>query len=203
MSLTDERSRRERLIDACVALFHERGFGSTTIAQIAERAEVPQGGVYYHFPSKQDMIEAAAEAHARQVQGMLDGLDAAHASPRARVATFLHLTASWADERARLGCPAAALVCDASREDRALVAAASAALRLSTAWIASQASACGLSEARAGALARHVTCVVQGSYVLGHALSDPGVIHDEIARLRAWVDEELGGAGEDAQEVAR
>ena len=49
-STTEKRSgKRERLVDSARDLFHERGVQRTTLAEVAERAEVPLGNVYYYF----------------------------------------------------------------------------------------------------------------------------------------------------------
>jgi len=43
---------RQRLYEAAVALIAEQGFSATTVDDIAERAGVAKGTVYYNFPSK-------------------------------------------------------------------------------------------------------------------------------------------------------
>jgi AcrR family transcriptional regulator len=46
-----ERSRRA-VLDAALYLFAHKGYGATTMRQIADRAEVSTGNVYHHFPDK-------------------------------------------------------------------------------------------------------------------------------------------------------
>lgn len=41
--------KRERLIDAAKEQFYQYGIARTTLAEIAQRAQVPLGNVYYHF----------------------------------------------------------------------------------------------------------------------------------------------------------
>jgi AcrR family transcriptional regulator len=58
----DGRSRRredtrQRLFEAAVELIAERGFSATTVDDIAERAGVAKGTVYYNFPSKTALFE--------------------------------------------------------------------------------------------------------------------------------------------------
>ncbi|MDI6097594.1 TetR family transcriptional regulator [Actinoplanes sp. NEAU-A12] len=59
---TDGRSRRredtrQRLFEAAVALIAEQGFSATTVDDIALRAKVAKGTVYYNFKSKTDLFE--------------------------------------------------------------------------------------------------------------------------------------------------
>src|SRR2546430_7704928 len=48
---------RQRLYEAAVALIAEQGFSATTVDDIAERAGVAKGTVYYNFPSKTALFE--------------------------------------------------------------------------------------------------------------------------------------------------
>ncbi|MQY07023.1 TetR/AcrR family transcriptional regulator [Actinomadura macrotermitis] len=52
---------RERLFAAAIELIAERGFAATTVDQIAERAGVAKGTVYYNFGSKAAMFAALLE----------------------------------------------------------------------------------------------------------------------------------------------
>src|SRR5690349_7350247 len=49
---------RQRLFEAAVALIAERGFSATTVDDIALRAGVAKGTVYYNFASKTELFEA-------------------------------------------------------------------------------------------------------------------------------------------------
>ncbi|MFI0716757.1 TetR/AcrR family transcriptional regulator [Streptomyces inhibens] len=50
-------STRRRLFDAAVTLIAEQGFSATTVDEIADRAGVAKGTVYYNFPSKNVLYE--------------------------------------------------------------------------------------------------------------------------------------------------
>ncbi|WP_410538906.1 TetR/AcrR family transcriptional regulator [Streptomyces sp. KL2] len=49
---------RQRLYEAAVSLVAEQGFSATTVEEIAERAGVAKGTVYYNFSSKTGLLEA-------------------------------------------------------------------------------------------------------------------------------------------------
>jgi AcrR family transcriptional regulator len=61
--LQEERSAetRQRLVDATVDCLFERGYASTTTAEIALRAGLSKGAQIYHFPKKDDLVVAALE----------------------------------------------------------------------------------------------------------------------------------------------
>ncbi|HEX5567805.1 MAG TPA: TetR/AcrR family transcriptional regulator [Streptomyces sp.] len=55
---TRRSSTRHRLYEAAVTLIAEQGFSATTVEEIAERAGVAKGTVYYNFASKNGLLEA-------------------------------------------------------------------------------------------------------------------------------------------------
>ncbi|RMI32741.1 TetR/AcrR family transcriptional regulator [Nocardia stercoris] len=50
-----------RIVDATIESITEVGYGRTTIREICRRAEVSQGALLRHFPTRHDVIIAAAE----------------------------------------------------------------------------------------------------------------------------------------------
>jgi AcrR family transcriptional regulator len=57
MSTARRRATRHRLYEAAVTLIAEQGFSATTVDEIAERAGVAKGTVYYNFASKNELFE--------------------------------------------------------------------------------------------------------------------------------------------------
>jgi AcrR family transcriptional regulator len=49
---------QQRILQAALRSFAERGYEGTTIAQIAERAGVARGLVSYYFPAKEQLLQA-------------------------------------------------------------------------------------------------------------------------------------------------
>jgi AcrR family transcriptional regulator len=56
MPSKSERTR-ERILDAAAASFRERGFAATRLSDIADRAQLQAPSLYYHFASKEELIE--------------------------------------------------------------------------------------------------------------------------------------------------
>jgi AcrR family transcriptional regulator len=57
MNSARRQATRSRLYEAAVTLIAEQGFSSTTVDEIAERAGVAKGTVYYNFASKTELFE--------------------------------------------------------------------------------------------------------------------------------------------------
>ena len=67
-------SRREAVVEAAAALFAARGFDGVSMRDIARRAGMLSGSLYYHFDSKEALF---AEVHAAAVARVTARLDAA------------------------------------------------------------------------------------------------------------------------------
>ncbi|THA26858.1 TetR/AcrR family transcriptional regulator [Streptomyces sp. RKND-216] len=88
---TRRSATRQKLYEAAVTLIAEQGFSATTVDEIAERAGVAKGTVYYNFTSKTELFEGlmrhgvellrddlrrAADEAATGGGGRVDALDA-------------------------------------------------------------------------------------------------------------------------------
>jgi len=49
--------RRDEILAIAAELFAERGFGATTVREIADSAGILSGSLYHHFDSKESMVE--------------------------------------------------------------------------------------------------------------------------------------------------
>jgi AcrR family transcriptional regulator len=69
---------RERIVNAALTLFRERGFDATTMREIADAAKVATGAAYYYFPSKDAIViefyRNASEAMQARIEAALEGV---------------------------------------------------------------------------------------------------------------------------------
>jgi AcrR family transcriptional regulator len=58
--LQGERSERSRgqILEAALELFSHRGYGATSVRDVAEAAGLSKGNVYHHFPDKESIFRA-------------------------------------------------------------------------------------------------------------------------------------------------
>jgi AcrR family transcriptional regulator len=59
---------RERLLDAAEAVVIERGVSAMTLDAVAARAKISKGGLLYHFPSKDAIVQGMVSRIASTVQ---------------------------------------------------------------------------------------------------------------------------------------
>jgi AcrR family transcriptional regulator len=61
----EERSERSRsqILDSALKLFSHRGYGATSVRDIAEEAGLSKGNVYHHFPDKESIFRALLDQY--------------------------------------------------------------------------------------------------------------------------------------------
>ena len=70
-----EAAGRRRIMDEAATLFLQQGFDGTSLRHIADAAGMKAGSLYYHFSSKNDLLEAILR---RGLQVMVDAFEAAN-----------------------------------------------------------------------------------------------------------------------------
>jgi AcrR family transcriptional regulator len=63
---------RTRILDVALELFSEHGFDGTTLQQIADRLGFTKAALYYHFRSKDDLLEALLAPAVAGLEELLD-----------------------------------------------------------------------------------------------------------------------------------
>jgi AcrR family transcriptional regulator len=93
ISTTQERAAGpERILRAATALFRTRGYHGTSMRTLARGLRMEAASLYYHFPSKQEILFAILD---RTLDDLLEGLERALATPegheeRLRAAVRFH-----------------------------------------------------------------------------------------------------------------
>ena len=88
-------NRRSALLDAAATHFAERGFHATSTRELAAAVGMLPGSIYYHFPSKSDLLVAVYDEGVQRIEAAvahaIDGIDAPWA--RLEAACTAHLEA--------------------------------------------------------------------------------------------------------------
>ncbi|TLF79588.1 TetR/AcrR family transcriptional regulator [Nocardia cyriacigeorgica] len=177
--------KRERLVDAAVQVFYERGVEKTTIADIAKTAEVPVGNVYYYFKTKDQLIEAAVEAHRRRLGHLLEELDGL-GTPRERLRALIAGWVDLRDQAAQFGCPFGTLASEMDKRPEVLDAEVADTMRVLVDWARRQFEEMG--RADAAELGVALIAAYQGISLLTNTFRDPSLMEAEGERLGRWID---------------
>jgi TetR/AcrR family transcriptional repressor of nem operon len=177
--------KRERLIASAAELLHARGVERTTLAEIAEAADVPPGNVYYYFKTKDDLVGAVIGSRAERVEALLASLDR-RKTPSARLKG---LTRSWADAGelvAANGCPIGSLCSELNKQGDGPDREAARLFERLIGWAAGQFHEMGQADARE--LAVTLFAGVQGAALLANTFRDPQLMRRQVRRLERWID---------------
>ena len=91
----------QRLMDAAVDAFADKGFHATSTRDIAARANMSPAGVYVHFASKQDLLfQLCQRGHVLALDIVTRARDTAQAPP-AQLVAIVSAFARWHAEQYR------------------------------------------------------------------------------------------------------
>ncbi|MCE3263199.1 MAG: transcriptional regulator, TetR family [Pseudoduganella sp.] len=83
-------SLRGLLVAVSARLFREKGFDNTTVRDIAAAAGVQAGSWFYHFKSKQDILQAVIEQGMQQALSRIEEVAALRLPPREALRRLVH-----------------------------------------------------------------------------------------------------------------
>lgn len=64
----DNRSTKQKILDAALDLFSTQGFDATSVSQIADEVGIRKASMYSHFSSKQDILESLIQEIMKQYE---------------------------------------------------------------------------------------------------------------------------------------
>jgi TetR/AcrR family transcriptional regulator, transcriptional repressor for nem operon len=186
--------KRERLVAAACRVLHEQGVERTTLADIALAADVPVGNVYYYFKTKDQLVEAAINAHGNDLRAVLSALDRRR-TPQARLKGLIGALVEQRDVAARYGCPFGTLACELDKRPDGLDRTAADVLGILADWAEQQFRSMGFGDqAEARDLAIALIASYQGISLLTNTFRDPELMVREGRRLERWIDSLAGEA---------
>jgi AcrR family transcriptional regulator len=97
-----EAERRAQSLRAARSLFVEKGFLGTRVDDVARRARLSKGAVYFYFKSKRELLDALVE---EEQEMTLSFLDNAAKDPRPALVKLIELGTSYLDYFAGLKTP--------------------------------------------------------------------------------------------------
>jgi TetR/AcrR family transcriptional regulator, transcriptional repressor for nem operon len=173
-------------VTAAQELVYRQGVARTTLAHIAEVADVPVGNVYYYFKTKDDIVGAVVQTQAQQIESTLVELERRHRTPKARLKALVRFLAEHADSTAQYGCPHGTLSTELAKQAEGSDPLATQLMQVQLNWVEQQFRAMGRRDAQD--LAIELLVGYQGSAVLTNALAQPDLMARQARRLEKWID---------------
>ena len=182
---------RERILRAAMELFWEKGYQSTSMADLFARAGINSGSLYHFFPGKQDVLVAVLTAYRDGIGPMLlEPAWAAESDPIERVFALL--------ERYRMlivqtdctyGCPIGSIALELHEPDPAVRELLAANFAAWAAAVERQLEAAGSrlpADVDRGALAEFTLTTMEGAVMLTRTHRDVAYFDRAIGQLREY-----------------
>jgi TetR/AcrR family transcriptional repressor of nem operon len=185
---------RENILDAADRLFYRQGYENTSFADIADEVRISRGNFYYHFKSKDEILDAVIEARLSDTRDMLRQWEADSDNPADRIRSFIRIVIVNGADIERFGCPVGTLNAELAKLDHGAKDNAVALFGLFRSWLTEQFVALGRTE-DADDLAMHVLAFSQGVASLSNAFRDPAFVEREVDRMCRWLDGILAPTG--------
>lgn len=192
--------KRVRLIEAAKVLIHQKGFNQTTLADIAQEADVPLGNVYYYFKTKEAIGESVIEKRAAENAEFFSKLDEI-TDPKARLLALLQFSTEDLELTARYGCPVGGLCQELGKQGGSLADQAAKLLHDLLMWCETQFRSFGFGD-KAADYALNLVSNIQGIYLLTHTFKDPKLATRQAKVLQEWLDKLTAGVRVKATEAA-
>jgi TetR/AcrR family transcriptional regulator, transcriptional repressor for nem operon len=187
-------STRDHIVEAADRLFYRHGYERTSFADIASAVKISRGNFYYHFKTKDEILDAVIGARLADTRAMLDRWEADGEGPADRIRSFIDILITNRALIKRFGCPVGTLCTELAKLGHAAQEDACKLFELFRVWLRRQFTLLGR-EADADALAMHVLARSQGVATLANAFRNETFIRREVTLLHDWLASESAAAG--------
>lgn len=195
-----EKTTREQIVEAADGLFYRQGFEHTSFSDIADVVRISRGNFYYHFRTKDEILDAVINARLAHTRTMLERWEIDGETPAGRIRSFIGILIVNRADIKRYGCPVGTLCTELAKLGHASQGEANRLFTLFRTWLRRQFELLGR-EADADDLAMHLLARSQGVATLANAFGDERFIRQEVDQMCAWLEAHTPGAAPDALET--
>ena len=181
-----DKTTRDQIVEAADQLFYRQGYAHTSLSDIADAVRISRGNFYYHFKTKDGILDAVIEARLTSTRTMLERWEMEGSTPEERIRSFIHILIANRADIKRYGCPVGTLCGELAKLDHAAQAEANQLFTLFRTWLRRQFARLGR-EADADALAMHLLARSQGVATLANAFHDEKFIRQEVKEMCDWL----------------
>jgi TetR/AcrR family transcriptional regulator, transcriptional repressor for nem operon len=181
-----DKTTRDQIVEAADQLFYQQGFEHTSFSNISETVQISRGNFYYHFKTKDQILDAVINVRLANTQNMLDQWEIKGEQPEDRIRSFIHILIVNRAKIKRYGCPVGTLCTELAKLNHASQAEANEIFTLFRTWLRRQFTLLGR-KADADELAMHLLARSQGVATLANAFLDEKFIRQEVKIMCDWL----------------
>jgi TetR/AcrR family transcriptional repressor of nem operon len=181
-----DKTTRDHIVEAADQLFYRQGYEHTSFSDIADAVRISRGNFYYHFKSKDEILDAVIDARLAKTREMLDRWELEGKEPADRIRSFIHILLGNRTHIKRYGCPVGTLCAELAKLSHDSRGEANKLFTLFRTWLRRQFTLLGRA-ADADALAMHLLARSQGVAMLASAFHDEKFIKQEVKQMCDWL----------------
>ena len=182
-----EKTTRDHIVEAADQLFYRQGYEHTSFSDIADVVQISRGNFYYHFKSKDEILDAVINVRLANTRKMLDQWEIEGKEPADRIRCFIHILITNRVKIKRHGCPVGTLCTELAKLNHATLDEANELFTLFRSWLRRQFTLLGR-KADADELAMHLLARSQGVATLANAFHDEKFIRQEVKLMCDWLE---------------
>ncbi len=183
------RSTREIITAVADQLFYERGFEAASFASIASEVKISRGNFYYHFKTKNEILEAVIAKRIADREALLQGWAEAF-PPEDRIRCFIGILITNQSKIMTFGCPVGTLSAELAKLNHPALDQANELFTVFRTWLRQQFEALGFA-GQSDALAMHLLMRSQGVAALANAYKDAEFVRREAEAMSLWLDQQI------------
>lgn len=181
-------NKKEEIIQTADKLFYEQGYEATSFQRIADTVGISKGNFYYHFKSKDEILDAVIDFRLNKTMKMINTWQVEGNTPKDRVKKFINILVVNQDKIIRYGCPVGTLSTELSKLSHSSREKAVGLFILFKDWLRQQFINMGMSERDAEDNALYLLSQSQGAATIADAFQSAEFLKAEATRLQNWVD---------------
>jgi TetR/AcrR family transcriptional regulator, transcriptional repressor for nem operon len=189
------KTTREQIVKAADQLFYSQGFEHTSFADIAAAVKLSRGNFYYHFKTKDDILDAVIDLRMANTRQMLNRWEEDGSTPADRIRCFIQILIANQTKIMAHGCPVGTLSSELAKHSHPALPNANRLFSLFRDWLAVQFTDLGLAD-EADTLALHLLARSQGVATLANAFKDKTFVRHEVDQMNAWLTATLPAPAE-------
>lgn len=176
----------DRIVEAADKLFYQQGYEHTSFSDIADAVQISRGNFYYHFKTKDKILESVINLRLTKTRRMLEKWETEEKEPEKRIQCFIHILITNRTKIKKYGCPVGTLCNELAKLDHALQSEANKLFELFRTWLREQFTLLG-HKTDADDLAMELLARTQGVATLAAAFEDGKYLEQEVKKMSLWL----------------
>ena len=181
---------RQRIVAAADELFYQQGYENTSFNDIASAVEISRGNFYFHFKSKDEILNAVIDKRLQDIKCMLETWEQNSRNPKDNLIAYIDMLDSNQSNIKNHGCPIGVICTELNKTNHFMLSDAIEMHTLFKDWLTQQFKQLGQKK-QAEALAMHLLARSQGIANITHTFGNRKFLKQEIKLLKEWLEDAI------------